>query len=148
MAGRILVGVDGSSGSRRALAWALEEAEVRGSVLEAALAWQGPYDFPRDFYFPADEEEAVARARARLADITREAASAHPGVEVEPIVLEGDPVQTLCRRAATADLLVVGSRGHSSLAGIVLGSTSAACARRSPCPVVIVPAGRDTRPVT
>lgn len=142
MAGRILVGVDGSPGSRRALAWALEEAAARGSVLEAVLVWRGPYDFPKDFYFPSDEEKPIAHARARLAEIVREVAAEHPEVEIESRVLEGDPAATLCRRAAQADALVVGSRGHGAIGALLLGSVSATCARHSPCPVVIVPAGR------
>lgn len=148
--GRVLVGVDGSKGSRRALAWALEEAAARTSVLEAVIVWRGPYDFPRDFdvSYPVDEAQLAERARARLAEAISEAVGEHAAVEVEPTVLRGDPAETLCRRAAAADLLVVGSRGHGTFAGLLLGSVSAKCAHHSPCPVVIVPSGRDVRAST
>jgi nucleotide-binding universal stress UspA family protein len=55
-------------------------------------------------------------------------------------VLEGDPGHTLCARSAGADLLVVGSRGHSGFAGLILGSVSTNCAHHSHRPVVIVSA--------
>lgn len=137
--GRILVGVDGSEASGRALAWAIEEAAVHGSVVEAIIVWQSPYDVPRDFYFPVDERKLVDRARAALADVVDDAAGAHPPVEIEPLVVEGDPAGVLCRRSAEADMVVVGSRGHGQFTDMLLGSVSSKCAHHSRSPVVIVP---------
>ncbi len=144
MPGWILVGVDGSKGSRRALEWALEEARIRGSRVEAMLVWQSPYDFPGDFdYFsPEDDAKLAEGARARLAAVIRETAGAR-AAEIEPIVVEGDPARALCERAEKADLLVVGARGRGTFAELSLGSVSSKCAHRSPRPVVIVPAERE-----
>lgn len=142
---RIVVGVDGSEGSRRALTWAVEEAVVRGAVLEAVFVWQSPYDLPRDFdfYYPVDEGELAEGASARLAEALDGLAGAHTAVEVESVVLEGDPAEKLCQRADTADLLVVGSRGRGAFAGLLLGSVSAKSAHHARRPVVIVPSRRE-----
>ena len=141
MTGRMLVGVDGSKGSRRALEWALEEARIRGSRVEAVLVWQSPYDFPGDFDFfsPEDDAKLAEGARARLAAAIRETAGAR-APEIEPVVVEGDPAQALCERAEKAELLVVGSRGRGIFARLALGSVSSKCAHHSPRPVAIVPA--------
>jgi nucleotide-binding universal stress UspA family protein len=138
--GRILAGVDGSPGSRRALAWAVEEAAFRGSVVEAATVWQSPYDLTRDFSFPVNENRLAEEAVERLAEAVAEASSGRPAVEIETVVLEGDPAEILCRRAAGVDLLVVGARGHGTLAGLLVGSVSSKCAHHSPRPVAVVPA--------
>ena len=144
MTGRILVGVDGSQGSRRAMRWALEEAVLRGSILEAVTVWQSPFDLPWDFDFsyPVDEAKLAENARARLTETIGEIVDNRAGVELERVVLEGDPAETLCKRGAGADLLVVGSRGYGALAGLLLGSVSSKCAHHSRGPVVIVPGAR------
>jgi nucleotide-binding universal stress UspA family protein len=50
----------------------------------------------------------------------------------------GDTVETLVEAAKGAQLLVLGGRGRSSFAGLMLGSVSQACAARAECPVVVV----------
>lgn len=139
MAGRILVGVDGSEGSKRALGWAVQEAAVRGAVVEAAVVWRTPYDLGEAPFLPVDEVKVVSDARERLSQTIAEVAGDRPMVEIDPVVLEGDAAQALCARSARADLLVVGSRGHGGFAGLLLGSVSAKCSHHSRCPVVIVP---------
>lgn len=144
MTGRVLVGVDGSEGSRRALDWAFDEAEVHTSLVEVVTVWRSAYDAPRDFdvsYQVADETLAQ-RARRLLAGALAAEVDAHPDVKVETAVLEGDPAEVLCRRATGADVLVVGSRGHGTFAGLLLGSVSSKCAHHSAVPVAIVPAPR------
>jgi nucleotide-binding universal stress UspA family protein len=54
-------------------------------------------------------------------------------------VVEGHPAETLLHAATGAELLVVGSRGHGTFAGILLGSVSHYCVQHAPCPVVVVP---------
>jgi nucleotide-binding universal stress UspA family protein len=140
MTGQILVGVDGSKGSRRALQWALDEARIRRSQVSAVLVWQSPYEFPGDFEFfsPVDDAKLAERARARLSAAIDDIAGARAS-EIEAVVLEGDPARVLCARAEKADLLVVGSRGRGLFARLTLGSVSSKCAHHSPGPVAIVP---------
>ncbi len=151
MGGTILVGVDGSHASRLALAWACEDAAVRGAVVDAVIVCRGAGTGPDEAQAPAETSERsdravspdVAEARQRLEDSVSEAAVAHPGVEIRPLVLRGDPAETLCRRAELADLLVVGARGRGTFAALRLGSVAAKCAHHSPRPVVVVPARDD-----
>ena len=61
-----------------------------------------------------------------------------PDVSVSARTLHGDPGRVLVRHSAHAALLVVGSRGHTGLAGLVLGSVSSAVVARARCPVAVV----------
>lgn len=142
MPGRILVGVDGSEGSLRALRWAVEEAAVRGAVVVAMAVWQSPYDYmigDGGIYGPVDEKKLIEAAREALTKAIATVAAEHPDVRIEPLVVEGDPAEVLCERAQDADLLVVGSRGHGVFSGLLLGSVSSKCAHHCRRPVLIVP---------
>lgn len=138
--GRILVGVDGSAGSRRALRWAVEEAARRGAFIDALIAWGTPYDFAGDLHYVRRDEQMIAEfVRALLTETIAGVAGNSPNVEIHPIVIEGDPAETLCAWSADSDLLVVGSRGVGGFTRLALGSVSDKCAHHSRCPVVIVP---------
>ena len=84
----------------------------------------------------------AAAARERLDTAVVEAVGDDGCVVIECSVLHGDPAQTLCDRSASADLLVVGSRGRGGFARLLLGSVSSAYAQRSRCKFVIVPGPR------
>jgi nucleotide-binding universal stress UspA family protein len=62
----------------------------------------------------------------------------YPDVGVERVVTEDPPARSLLHHARGARLLVVGSRGHGPVAGMLLGSTSQALVHHSPCPVAVV----------
>jgi nucleotide-binding universal stress UspA family protein len=62
----------------------------------------------------------------------------HP-VEVAIRVVEGHPVHVLMDAARKAQILVLGSRGHGTFTGILLGSVSQHCVQHAPCPVVVIP---------
>ncbi|MEU8317389.1 universal stress protein [Nonomuraea sp. NPDC048881] len=134
--GELVVGVDRSEGSLRALKFAFAEAELRGARLRAveAFAWPRPSGFgPAD---PEAERETREALRTFLA-IPRQC---HPGVEVIEDVVHGHPVEVLREVAAGADLLVVGSRGHGTLKGMLIGSVSQAMLHHAPGPLAIVKA--------
>jgi nucleotide-binding universal stress UspA family protein len=135
----IVVGVDGSDGGRRALEWAAREADTRGSAVQAVTAWQ----WDGMDYTPAiatNPQEAKERA-ARLLDDEINALIARHGshLPIATEVIEGSPGETLARAAGSADLLVLGSHGHSRVRHTVLGSVSEACIRSATCPVVVIP---------
>jgi nucleotide-binding universal stress UspA family protein len=144
----IVVGVDGSEESIRALRWALAEARLRGRTVQAVHAWQFPDvgEWGDDPYLQGPSYDLsmivpdVMRkaAEARLADAMGEVDTA--GVDVEQKVIEGHAAEALLHVAENenAELLVVGSRGHGGFAGVLLGSVSQACAHHASCPVVIV----------
>ena len=141
----IVVGVDGSDGGRRALDWAADEAAARGGAVQAVAAWRwdrievGPMTQATG---PVDEEQ---RARTLLDDeirglFLRKGATCPVAGEV----VEGPAADVLTAAARTADLLVLGSHGHSRLRHTVLGSVSEECVRKANCPVVVVPVPAPT----
>jgi nucleotide-binding universal stress UspA family protein len=136
----IVVGVDGSPGSARALEWAMQEAQRRGWSVEVVTAYG--HGEPEGNL----AETAVARAAREDAETTQarqvgEVAEAYRDqVPVTTQVVFGSAVETLSQASRNAGLLVVGSHGYSRLREVLVGSTAAGCIRRSSCPVVVLPA--------
>ncbi|MCH6471174.1 universal stress protein [Sinomonas terrae] len=132
---RIVVGIDGSEASSSALAWALEEARLRGTGLRAITAWRYPVLGDATAVVPDPEafrQDAIDTQAGQLA------AADVSGVPVESVVVEGDSSQVLLDAARDADLVVVGSRGHGGFAGLLLGSVSAQLVHHATCSVVVV----------
>jgi nucleotide-binding universal stress UspA family protein len=133
---RIVVGVDGFESSKAALRWAIHQAKLTGAVVEAVTVWQVPVSTG---WLPAvDTPDYQHDAFAVLAEALTEMSAIYPDVQVCPRVVEGRAGQVLVSAAEGADLLVVGSRGHSGLAEALLGSVGQYCVRHAPCPVVIM----------
>lgn len=138
----IIVGVDGSEGGRRALQWAVREAAEHGGTVQAVAVWR--WDLPSGGLDVAvGAEDARLRAEHLLA---RELADLPPGMPVASQVLEGRPGVALAAAARSADLLVLGSHGHSRVWHTVLGSVAEECVRSATCPVVVVPVPHPARP--
>lgn len=137
--GRIVVGVDGSVAARRALRWAVREAKLGDDAVVAVMTWHEPYmSGTWAVPMPYDPEALEASHRRRLdeaVDSVDTAGLAHP---VERLLVRGTAAGTLLELAGDASLLVVGSRGHGGLIGLVLGSVSHQVLQHSPCPVVVV----------
>ncbi len=133
----IVVGMDGSSSSMAALEWAARQAELTHSAVEAVTTWHWPtsygYAVPLASEFnPATEATKVAGAAVAA---TRQR---HPDIDTRLSVVEGYAAQVLVDRSKDAELLVVGSRGHSELAGMLLGSVSEHCVSHAHCPVLVL----------
>jgi nucleotide-binding universal stress UspA family protein len=152
--GRIVVGVDGSEASNKALSWALAEARLRGDTVVALHAWALPYPaptaLPGALLAPVEPGMAVEGGMAEALrkgaeDLLAQAVSrARPaGVTIEQRLVEAPAATALIEEAKGAELLVVGSRGHGGFAGLLLGSVSQQCANHAPCPVVIVRADEE-----
>ncbi|MDQ6614339.1 MAG: universal stress protein [Actinomycetota bacterium] len=137
--GRIVVGVDGSDGSVRALRFALDEGRLRDWEVEVLHAWCYPTMVYSPFTPTPDIDEAdLEAAGAEVLDRAIAEAEAS-GARVTRRLVMGGSAPALLDAAASADLLVVGTRGHGGFAGLLLGSTSQHCAHHPPCPTVIVP---------
>ncbi|MFG3407467.1 universal stress protein [Streptomyces sp. NPDC048142] len=137
--GRIVVGVDGSDSSVKALHWAVRQAELTGATVEAVNSWEYPTTswasmmpgMPEDF-------DPQALATVSLTEALEEALGAAGAAAVSKVVVIGNPAQALLDRAQGADLLVVGARGHTGLKATLLGSVSLHVTQHAPCPVTVV----------
>jgi nucleotide-binding universal stress UspA family protein len=135
---RIIVGLDGSEGSRQALRWAVAEADGRGGTLRVIIAWQ-PDSLQRTLVIANDLADPRGYAEQALAEALAGVRVDYPGVAVSGEAVRGDPAQTLVGAAAGADLLVVGDHGRGRAFHAVLGSVAQAAIRAGVCPVVVVP---------
>lgn len=138
---KIVVGVDGSNSARTALRWAMQQAELTGAWVQAVAAWEFPAFYSWEGGpMPPDDFERSARNGM---DETVDAVQAELGsdVSLQRDLEHGHAAQVLLDAARGADLLVVGSRGHGSFYGALLGSVSQRCAQHAECPVVIVRGG-------
>ena len=136
----IVVGVDGSGSSSDAIRWALDEARIRKTKVEAIYAWQSPLVMGFQ-YIPPDliDPEALDRhAREIVEAAVAEVSDAPDDVEIAARAVEGPPVGVLIEASKDADLLVLGSRGRGGFSGLLLGSVGQQCVHHAVCPVVIV----------
>ncbi len=139
--GPVVVGVDGSPVSESALAMAFDEASLRAADLVAVHTWiefssDSAYAFAHQFI--VDWEVIETREGDLLAERLAGWQERYPDVTVRRVVTRDRPVRCLLEHAADAQLLVVGSRGHSGLPGMLLGSTSQALIYHAPCPLLVV----------
>jgi nucleotide-binding universal stress UspA family protein len=141
MSGRIVVGVDGSSPSKAALAWAVEQAGLTGASVEAVIAWHYPIMVGGVPFAPiavAENADFGGFATKVLSDAIAETVDRDGPVKISSVVREGNAAQVLLDVAKGAELLVVGSRGHGGFTEALLGSVSHACVHHARCPVVII----------
>jgi nucleotide-binding universal stress UspA family protein len=136
----IVVGVDGSPGSRKALTWAAAEAASHGSDLVVVNVWEHTLLPPAgsvsvsEHYVPDPSQ----RTAEDLLQVIKEELGDEPPVLVQPRVKQGRPAKVLIEESVDADLLVVGPRGHGGFAGLVLGSVSQHVAAYAKCPVAVI----------
>ncbi|MFD9219647.1 universal stress protein [Streptomyces sp. NPDC060064] len=138
-AGRIVVGVDGSAPSIRALRWAVRQSELTGDPVEAVISWEYPAagwasmvpSVPPDF-------DPEALATQILADSLTETLGAERAAAITQKVMIGNAAQALIEQADGASLLVVGHRGYSGFKATLLGSVGLHVTQHAPCSVVVV----------
>ncbi len=135
MSAPIVVGVDGSEGSRLALEWALDEARARNEPVKVILAWSY-LDQPGGDFDPSFGEEDAHRVLDEMVD---RVAGDNRDVEIERIAVCELPARALLEACDDAAMVVVGSRGLGGFKSLLLGSVSHQMAQHAPCPIVIVP---------
>jgi nucleotide-binding universal stress UspA family protein len=141
--GRIVVGVDGSVPSKDALRWAARQAALTGARVEAVTAWAAASTaFPLTTPIPM-EYDGGPHAKEQLDGTISQVRREFPTIEISSVVREGWAGRELLAVAEDADLVVVGSRGHGAVIGIVLGSVSEYCVTHAQCPVVVIRHSRD-----
>lgn len=141
----LVVGVDGSEPSLRAVDWAADEAVLRGVPLRVVYAhlwdrYEGAA-LAQDVGGPAraPSPQDIADAGARRAH------ARHPGLPVTTDVVPEEPEYALVREGRDAAALIVGTRGRSGLAELLLGSVSLAVAAHADCPVIVLRGSHDNQ---
>lgn len=142
---RIVVGIDGSQGARRALEWAVGEAKLRDAHLVVVHAWLEPAVVAVGSIMSAggvEPEIFKETAERTVADVLGAVDTTGLPQGIESHVVAGAPALALLDAAKDADLVVVGSRGLGGFTGLLLGSVSQQVAHHATCPVVIIPSHR------
>lgn len=140
----IIVGVDGSGHSRRALDWAIHEAAIRHAPLTVLTVqqvmrsfWAGPMLYPEDTELAENArklaQEETDQALGELAE------NARPP-EVTVLGVPGFPAEEILATAKDADMIVVGSRGAGGFKKLLMGSVASQVTHHAHIPVVVIPA--------
>jgi nucleotide-binding universal stress UspA family protein len=137
----IIVGIDGSGHSQRALEWAITEAAIRQAPLtvihvhEAIAGWYGGVaSYPDD---PERTEKARVAAQAETDKVLAGLGEPRPE-SVTVTAVHGFPADELIRASSDADMIVLGSRGAGGFARLLVGSVTAQVSAHAHCPVLIV----------
>jgi nucleotide-binding universal stress UspA family protein len=144
----VVVGVDGSGHSRRALEWAMREARQHHLPLNVVTVHPPPARPATGIYWglPTLPDNSFDPELARMAvgqfvdEVAKE--TGETGLQVTVSVLTGDAAEELVNASRDADMLVVGSRGSGGFARLLMGSVSSQVTHHAECPVVIVPSAR------
>lgn len=159
---RIVVGVDGSAESKRALLRAVEEGELRGANVEAVYVYEpvrrpisddliglplgvaasmGTIDSQdRSQHDLSREREAQVQAERQLERFVTDALGGEGGPTPDRVAIASDqPAHALIELTGNADLLVIGTRGLGGFTGMLLGSVAQQCIQRSRCPLLVLP---------
>jgi nucleotide-binding universal stress UspA family protein len=159
----VVVGIDGSKASSKALAWAADEARMRGAVLRVVHAYRIPRLSSADYLeastpvepaglnawgenayesfrsqVVSESEDERGGAEDTVAGQVATVLGDSPDVPVQHVVTEGRAVQVILDAAEDADLVVVGSRGRGGFSGLLLGSVSSQVTHHARCPVTVV----------
>src|SRR5260370_27125714 len=140
----IVVGVDGSDHSYRALIWAMQQAArqhvpltvlaVRPDPVRPATSiYWGAHAYPEDSHNPEVARKAIEEIVEQAGNEIGETAS-----QVTVNVVTGDPAEELIKASRDVDMVVVGSRGSGGFASLLMGSVSSKVTHHAACPVVVI----------
>ncbi|WP_371710944.1 universal stress protein [Corynebacterium sp. sy039] len=140
MSDYILVAVDGSVASQRAVQWAANTAHKRGVVLRLAAAYSIPEFLYAEGLAPPEEVYAELKDEAmeKIEQARELAVEIAPDLEIDHMISQQSPIHMLLDASADASMIVMGSRGLGGFSGMVLGSVSAAVVSHAQCPVVVL----------
>jgi nucleotide-binding universal stress UspA family protein len=134
----IVVGVDGSSHSQRALAWAMKEAAVRHVPLSVLTVHPAIVGYFGGVVTSPQDLELTEQVQAEADKVLTGLDGPHPeSVTIKSV--HGFPVAELVNASKEADLVVLGSRGVGGFTRLMLGSTAGQVVQHAYCPVTIIP---------
>lgn len=138
--GKVVVGVDGSDSSKRALQWAIEAAAARSSTLTAVNAWQPPVfgGYPQAG-LAIDPAELESTSREIVTDALAEVDTSALSSDPEIVAHLGGAAEGVLTVGDGADLIVLGSRGRGGFKGLLLGSVTLQVTQHSTSTVVVIP---------
>jgi nucleotide-binding universal stress UspA family protein len=138
----IIVGVDGSGHSQRALEWAMKEAGMRHAPLTVLTVHPAIVGYFGDVVTsPGDlelTEQAQAAVKVEADRVLAGLSGPHPE-SVTVRAVHGYPVEELVNASKDADIVVLGSRGVGGFSRMLMGSTAGLVVQHAYCPVLIVP---------
>jgi nucleotide-binding universal stress UspA family protein len=141
----LVVGVDGSEPSLRAVDWAADEAALRGVPLRLVYACRWERYEGAALAHDIGKPDAQVLPQDLVAAAARRAHARQPGLKVSSDVVFEEPEYALVREGREASALVVGSRGRSGLAELLLGSVGLAVAAHADCPVIVLRGSHDNQ---
>ena len=139
----IIVGIDGSDHSRRALEWAVKEAAIRHAPLTVLVVQPAIAGYSGSATAYPGDAALADQARKTAQEETDQAVARLGGSGPETVTVQaaiGIPAAVLIAASQDADLVVVGSRGTGGFKELVLGSVSTQVTHHAHCPVVVIPA--------
>ena len=132
----VVVGIDGTPLSEAAIAFAFQAASARRAPLVVVHTWDGSVIAEL-----VDWQSAAVEAEEELAERLAGWGAKYPDVAVQRVVGRAAAARALLDQSTRAQLVVVGSRGHGEIAGLLLDSVSNALVHAAGCPVAIVRSG-------
>ena len=137
---KIVVGIDGSQSSINALTWALHEAKRHSAAVHVVHVWSLPLAVdPMGGVIFSPVEEFRSATEGVLKHTLETVKSFVGDTKITSTVEHGSASQHLLDAASTADMVVVGRRGHGGFLGLLIGSVAEQIAHHAKCPAVIVP---------
>jgi nucleotide-binding universal stress UspA family protein len=138
----VIVGVDGSGHSQRALEWAMKEAAVRHVPLTVLTVHPSIVGYFGGVVTTPQDVEQTERVQVTVRTEADKVLTALEGPHPESVkirAVHGFPVEELINASKEADLVVLGSRGVGGFTRMMLGSTAGQVVQHAHCPVTIVP---------
>ena len=138
----IVVGVDGSGHSQRALEWAMNEAAVRHLPLTVLTVHPSIVGYFGGVVTSPQDPELTEQARVAVTAEADKVLAGLNGPHPESVTVKAThsfPVEELINASKDADLVVLGSRGVGGFTRLLVGSTASQVVQHAYCPVVIVP---------
>ena len=137
---KIIVATDGSDSADRALEHASSLVGESGGALVVVhaiehLTGPGAHGAPTEI---PDEDERIVKIKQQVADLGAKGVNASERVVEAGFNGTAQAVSDVAREEQ-GDLIVIGTRGHTALAGLLLGSVAPRLLHIAPCPVLVIP---------